>query len=496
MTRESLPAAIPCRAELKPAARVRIPRQAPVEERPETRARSFCEVSAGFDLEQALNEAQRCLECPKAPCVAGCPVGVDIPGFVRLLLSGQPGAAAARIREANALPAICGRVCPQESQCEAVCTLAKKFAPVAIGQLERFVADWEAAHLPSTAERERSARARVAVVGSGPAGLTCAADLARAGFAVTVFEALHAAGGVLRYGIPEFRLPREVLDAELRRLEALGVTIQLDFLVGRTATLDELIDEWGYAAIFLATGAGTPTFMGLPGEGLAGVYSANEFLTRVNLMGAARLSGADTPVRCGRRVAVIGGGNTALDAVRTARRLGAEHATLVYRRSRAEMPARLEEIRHAEEEGVELLLLTNPVSVEGDAQGFVSALVCQRMTLGEPDASLRPRPVPVAGSEFRLPVDTLIEAIGQKPNPIVQATTPGLATGRAGVVLVDERQQTSRAHVFAGGDLARGGATVILAMRDGRRAAAAIRDALVAREAVPAPGDGAREAGR
>jgi glutamate synthase (NADPH/NADH) small chain len=473
------PESIPARPRLKPSERVKIARQESIEEQPEVRAHSFCEVSSGVDAERALLEAQRCLECLKAPCVAGCPVGVDIPGFIALLLQGDPGAAVARIREANALPAICGRVCPQESQCEASCTLTKKFDPVAIGKLERFAADWEAAHLPPVARpADEAPRQKVAVVGSGPAGLTCAADLARAGFGVTVFEALHAAGGVLRYGIPEFRLPRTVLDAELRRLQALGVEIRLDFLVGRTATLDELLDEWGYSAVFLATGAGTPTFMGIPGESLSGVYSANEFLTRVNLMGAARLQDVDTPVKCGRRVAVIGGGNTAMDAVRTARRLGAEKATLVYRRSRAEMPARLEEVHHAEQEGVEFLLLTNPLSIEGDERGWVRALRCQRMELGEADASGRRRPVAIPGSEFELPVETVIEAIGQKPNPIIQSTTPGLTTGRAGIVVVGESQETSRAGVFAGGDLARGGATVILAMRDGRRAAAAIRDYL------------------
>jgi glutamate synthase (NADPH/NADH) small chain len=477
----AIPATLAPTPRLKPSERVKIPRQDSIEQDPEVRARAFCEVSSGLDVERALLEAQRCIECPKSPCVEGCPVGVDIPGFIRLLLQGDVAGAVARIRDANALPAICGRVCPQETQCEERCTLAKKFDPVAIGKLERFAADWEAEHVPIGPRRSpREHAEKVAVVGSGPAGLTCAADLARAGFAVTVFEALHAAGGVLRYGIPEFRLPRTVLDAELRRLEALGVEIWPDFLVGRTATLDELFDEWGYSAVFLATGAGTPTFMGIPGESLSGVYSANEFLTRVNLMGAGRLTAADTPVKCGRRVAVIGGGNTAMDAVRTARRLGAEHATLVYRRSRTEMPARVEEVHHAEEEGVEFLFLTSPVRIEGDEQGWVTGLVCQRMELGEPDASGRRRPVPVAGSEFVLPVETVIEAIGQKPNPIIQSTTPGLKTGRAGIVVVGERQETSREGVFAGGDLARGGATVILAMRDGRRAAAAIRDHLVA----------------
>jgi glutamate synthase (NADPH/NADH) small chain len=464
---------------LKPRDRVKIPRQHPGEQDAHARARNFAEVSQGFDEERARLEASRCLECRDPVCVRGCPVSVDIPGFIRLLLAGDYGGAAALIRETNALPAVCGRVCPQESQCEALCTIGKRFEPLAIGKLERFVADWDAAHAsPAPVARLQPAGPRVAVVGSGPAGLACAADLARLGYAVTVFEALHAAGGVLRYGIPEFRLPREVLEREIEGLRRLGVSLRTNVVIGRTMTVDELLAEEGVRAAFLATGAGTPAFLGMPGEGLCGVYSANEFLTRVNLMGAHRFPRCDTPIRTPRTVAVIGGGNTALDAVRTALRLGAERAAIVYRRSRAEMPARAEELQHAEEEGVRFLWQTNPLRILGDEQGDVVGLEVQRTELGEPDASGRRRPVPVAGSEEVIAVDTVVEAIGQRPNPIVQATTPGLETGRGGVVIVDERQSTSRPGVFAGGDLSRGGATVILAMRDGRRAAAAIHEAL------------------
>jgi len=471
---------------LKPAARVKIPRQHPHEQAATARAANFEEVSQGFDAPHALIEAARCLECRDAACTRGCPVGVDIRGFIQRLLVKDFAGAAARVREANALPAICGRVCPQETQCEATCTVGRRFAPIAIGLLERFVADWEARQGPIVPPpRPPALGVRVAVVGSGPAGLTCAADLARLGYGVTVFEALHAAGGVLRYGIPEFRLPKAILDQELERVRALGVEIRTNVLVGRTASLDELFAEWGFDAVFLATGAGTPTFLGIPGEALCGVYSANEFLTRVNLMGAASFPVRDTPVKIGREIAVIGGGNTALDAVRTARRLGAERALLVYRRSRAEMPGRLEEIRHAEDEGIEILFLTNPLRIAGDDQGWVCSLECQRMELAEPDASGRRRPVARAGSEFVLPVQTVIEAIGQRPNPIVQSTTRGLAVGPGGVVTVDGDQRTNRPGVFAGGDLARGGATVILAMRDGRRAAASIHRYLQERAGAP-----------
>jgi len=477
---------IPGPNPLKPRDRVKIPRQHADEQDAGGRARNFEEVSRGFDEARARLEASRCLDCRDPVCIAGCPVNVDIPGFIRLLLEGDYAGAAERIRETNALPAVCGRVCPQESQCEKVCTVGKRFEPLAIGKLERFVADWDAAHKTGSGlafgrdaeTQDLTPRSKVAVVGSGPAGLACAADLARLGYAVTVFEALHAAGGVLRYGIPEFRLPREVLEREIEGLRRLGVDVRTNVVIGRTITVDELLSAEGFRAAFLATGAGTPAFLGIPGEGLCGVYSANEFLTRVNLMGANRFPHSDTPIRPCRSVAVIGGGNTAIDAVRTALRLGAERAAIVYRRSLDLMPARTEEIQHAKEEGVRFLFQTNPLRILGDENGEVVGLEIQRTELGEPDASGRRRPVPVPGSEEVIAVDTVVEAIGQQPNPIVQATTPGLATGRGGVVIVDERQRTSRPGVFAGGDLSRGGATVILAMRDGRRAAAAIHDAL------------------
>lgn len=460
---------------LKPSARMKLPRQEALEQNAAERSTNFLEVSFGFDMDRTIVEAQRCLDCKTPYCVDGCPVGIDIPGFIRLVLEKDYVGAVKKIREANYLPAICGRVCPQETQCEELCVMGKKLTPVAIGKLERFVADFEMREnlFEAPVIRERLPE-KVAIVGSGPAGLTCAAELAQRGYGVTVFEALHAVGGVLRYGIPEFRLPKEILDIETGRIKALGVEIHTNFVVGRTATIDELFDEWGFSAIFLATGAGTPTFMGIPGENLSGVYSANEFLTRVNLMGAYRFPEQDTPIRIGKNVAVIGGGNTAMDAVRTARRLGAEKAYLIYRRSRQEMPARQEEIHHAEQEGIEFLLLTNPTRIIGDDQNWVSGIECQRMELGEPDDSGRRRPVAVKGSEFVLPVQTIVEAIGQKPNPIIQATTPGLETSRRGTVVTDETQKTSREGIFAGGDLARGGATVILAMRDGKNAAATI----------------------
>jgi glutamate synthase (NADPH/NADH) small chain len=468
--------------------RVRIPRQEPLEREAGERARDFGEVSLGFDEERALVEASRCLECPKPACIEGCPVGIDIRGFIRLVLQRDWAGALALIEDANVLPAVCGRVCPQESQCEACCLLGKKYAPVAIGKLERYVAERGAAVPPAPPAARLAEGARVAVVGSGPAGLTCAAELARHGYRVTVLEALHAAGGVLRYGIPEFRLPREVLDREVRRVVALGVELRTNVLVGRTVTVDELFGEWGFDAVFLATGAGTPTFLGIPGESLSGVYSANEFLTRVNLMHADRFPAFDTPLRMGREVAVVGGGNTAMDAVRTARRLGAERAYLVYRRSREEMPARVEEVHHAEQEGVEFLFHTNPLRIVGDGAGWVTALECCSMAPGERDASGRRRPIPVPGSERLIPVQTVIEAIGQKPNPIIQSTTQGLRVLDSGVVVVGPGQDTGRPGVFAGGDLSRGGATVILAMRDGRQAAAAI-DAYLRERRAAAPGE-------
>jgi len=462
---------------LKPSERMKIPRQHSIEQPASDRVQGFTEVSFGVDEERAMIEATRCLECKNAVCVEGCPVGIDIRSFIQLILQKDYAGAVNKIREANYLPAICGRVCPQEEQCEAVCTLGKKHMPVAIGKLERFVADYEMEHNlftpPVITERRDQ---KVAIVGSGPAGLTCAAELAKMGYRVTVFEALHAVGGVLRYGIPEFRLPRKILDLETDRIRGLGVEIQTNFLVGRTATIDEFFEEWGFSAVFLGTGAGTPNFMGIPGESLPGVYSANEFLTRVNLMKANKFPNFDTPIRMGSNVAVIGGGNTAMDAVRTAKRLGAERAILVYRRSRQEMPARQEEIHHAEEEGIELMLLTNPTRILGNENHTVTGMECQRMELGEPDESGRRKPVAVKGSEFVIPVQIVIEAVGQQPNPIIQATTPGLKTGKRGVVETNEKQGTSRPGVFAGGDLARGGATVILAMRDGKQAAVAIHE--------------------
>ncbi len=464
---------------LKPSQRMKIPRQRATEQPPDERTVNFIEVSHGFDEERSILEASRCIECKNATCVDGCPVSVDIPAFIRLVLQKDYVGAVNKIREANYLPAICGRVCPQESQCEELCILGRKLTPVAIGKLERFVADFEMkGNLFTVPAVEEERREKVAIVGSGPAGLTCAAELAKRGYRVTVFEALHAVGGVLRYGIPEFRLPKEILSLETDRIKALGVEIITNFVVGRTATIDELFDEWGFSSIFLGTGAGTPNFMGIPGENLSGVYSANEFLTRVNLMKAYQFPDYDTPIKIGKRVAVIGGGNTAMDAVRTARRLGAEKAYLIYRRSREEMPARDEEVHHAEEEGIEFLLLTTPVRILGTAGNWVCGIECQRMELGEPDESGRRRPVPVKGSEYVIDIETVVEAIGQKPNPIIQSTTPGLQTSKRGTVVTDEAQKTSRPGVFAGGDLARGGATVILAMRDGKNAAAAIHNYL------------------
>jgi len=465
---------------LKPSERMKIPRQQSIEQSAGERSRNFREVSFGLDEQRARVEASRCLECKNPVCIEGCPVTIDIISFIKLINQGDFVGAVNKIREANYLPAICGRVCPQESQCEEVCTMGKKHPPVAIGKLERFVADYELEHNLFTAPVIATHRdQKVAIVGSGPSGLTCAAELAKLGYKVTIFEALHAAGGVLRYGIPEFRLPRNILDLETERIKALGVEIYTNFVVGRTATIAELFDEWGYESIFLGTGAGTPTFMGIPGESLSGVYSANEFLTRVNLMRAYDFPNHDTPIRIGKEVAVIGGGNTAMDAIRTSRRLGAEHAYLIYRRSRQEMPAREEEVHHAEEEGVEFLLLTNPTRILDDGNNWVKGIECQRMELGDPDESGRRKPVPIKGSELVISVQTVVEAVGQKPNPIIQTTTPGLETSKRGTVVVREDQQTSREGIFAGGDLARGGATVILAMRDGKTAAAAIHNYLL-----------------
>jgi glutamate synthase (NADPH) small chain len=457
---------------MKPSERMKLPRQLSLEQLADERKCNFDEVSFGLNEERALTEAARCLECKNPICQEGCPISIDIRAFIQLIYQKDYVGAVNKIRESNYLPAICGRVCPQEEQCEQVCTLGKKHEPVAIGKLERFVADYEIAHSlfqpPVLHEKQQE---KVAIVGSGPAGLTCAAELAKLGYQVTIFEALHAVGGVLRYGIPEFRLPRAILDLETNRIKELGVKIETNFLVGRTATIDEFFDEWGFKAIFLGTGAGTPQFMGIPGESLNGVYSANEFLTRVNLMKAYKFPEYDTPIKIGKNVGVIGGGNTAMDAVRTSKRLGAEHAYLIYRRSRTEMPARLEEVHHAEQEGIEFMMLTNPTRILGDQQGYVCGIECQKMELGEPDESGRRKPIPSSASKFVIEIQNVIEAVGQSPNPIVQSTTPGLKTGRKGVVIADDVQRTSREGVFAGGDLSRGGATVILAMRDGKIAA-------------------------
>ena len=455
--------------------KVKIPRQHAIEQLPEERRNNFQEVSLGFTEELAFVEADRCILCKKPVCIDNCPVEVDIPSFIKLILAGDYRGAVEKIRETNYLPIICGRVCPQENQCELVCTLGKRYEPIAIGKLERFVADLELEHgwfqVPHIEQRREET---VAIVGSGPAGITCAAELAKLGYRVTIFEALHAIGGVLQYGIPEFRLPKALLDVERQRLEQMGVEINTNFIVGRTATIDELMNEMGYAAAFLATGAGTPNFMRIPGENLSGVYSASEFLTRVNFLKGYRFPEFDTPVRIGKHVAVVGGGDTAMDAARTAVRLGPEKVYLVYRRSFEEMPARKEEVQHAKEEGVEFHVLTAPVHILGDSNRWVNEMICQRMALGEPDENGRRRPIPIEGSEFFLRVDTVIVAIGQKPNPILQKTTPDLNVSKWGTVVVDESGKTSRPGVYAGGDLSRGGATVILAMQDGKKAAEAI----------------------
>lgn len=458
-----------------------IPNKTPMpEQRPAERIQNYDEVPYGYTSEQAIAEAQRCLECKRAGCVSSCPVGVDIPGFLALVAEGDFRGAINLIKETNALPAVTGRVCPQEEQCEKSCALAKRFESVGIGRLERFVADWEAAaergSLPIPKLAPPTGK-RVAVVGSGPAGLTVAADLVRTGHEVTIFEALHEAGGVLVYGIPEFRLPKAIVRREVEYVCAMGVKLVKDFVIGTTATVDELLEE--YDAVFLGTGAGLPWFLNVPGENLNGVYSANEYLTRANLMKAYRFPEYDTPIVRGRRVATIGGGNVAMDSARSALRLGAEASLIVYRRSREEMPCREEEIHHAVEEGVQLNLLVTPIAFHADGNGWVKEIECLRNELGESDASGRRRPVPITGSNFRIPADVVVIAIGQSPNPLVPQTTPGLETGRSGNIIVDEQtMKTSKRGVFAGGDVATGGATVILAMGQAKIAARAINDYL------------------
>ncbi len=456
------------------------------EQAPEDRARNFDEVPYGYTPETAIIEANRCMKCKKPGCVAGCPVHVDIPGFISLVQEGRFIEAAHKLKEQNALPAVCGRVCPQEEQCEIKCILGVKGEPVAIGRLERFVADYERAsgniELPELPPKTGK---RVAVVGAGPAGLTVAGDLIRLGHEVTVFEALQAPGGVLTYGIPEFRLPKEIVYAEVHFLERMGVEFVMDFVVGRNATVRELMEEEGYDAVFIGSGAGLPSFMGIPGENLVGVYSANEYLTRSNLMKAYLFPKYDTPPIKRSRVAVIGGGNVAMDAARTALRLGGD-VTIVYRRAREQMPARAEEIHHAEEEGVKMMLLNNPTRIIGDERHRVIGMECIKMELGEPDSSGRRRPIPVKGSEFILDVDTVIVAIGNKPNPLIPQTMPGLETTRHGTIVVDENTMaTAVPGVFAGGDIVSGAATVISAMGQGRIAAKSIHEYLMGPQAAP-----------
>jgi glutamate synthase (NADPH) small chain len=444
---------------------------------PDVRKHNFDEVPTGLTNEMAIKEAQRCLHCKKRPCVAGCPVEVDITGFLFLVTEGKFVEAARKIKETNALPAVCGRVCPQEEQCEQVCILGKKGKPVAVGHLERFVADYEReSGNIEVPELAASTGKKIAIVGSGPAGLTVAGDLAKLGHKVVIFEALHKAGGVLVYGIPEFRLPKAIVQAEVDYLKLMGVEVQTSQVIGKIKSIDELF-EAGFHAVFIGTGAGLPNFMRIPGENLGGVYSANEYLTRNNLMRAFAFPANPTPVASGKNVAVLGGGNTAMDSVRTALRLGADNGYIIYRRSRKEMPARIEEIHHAEEEGVEFQFLTTPIRFIGDENNWVKAMECLKMELGEPDASGRRRPIPVEGSNYEIPVDTVVVAIGNSSNPLIPQTTPGLDTNKWGNITVkEETMLTSRPGVYAGGDIVTGGATVILAAGAGKMAARAIHD--------------------
>ncbi len=458
----------------------RIPRVPVREQDPKVRAHNFEEVCYGYNLEEATTEATRCLHCKNPRCVQACPVCVKIPEFIANVAAGDIAGAAAIIAEDSSLPAVCGRVCPQESQCEGSCILGVKGEPVAIGKLERFVADYSATTGANPVEAPAaptSGRAKVAIIGSGPAGLACASDLAKKGYDVTIFEALHKAGGVLEYGIPEFRLPKDtVLKREIDAVKALGVKIETDVIVGRTVTIDQLMDKEGFKAVFVGTGAGLPKFMGIPGENLNGVFSANEFLTRNNLMKAFREDYL-TPIHAGRKCCVVGGGNVAMDAARTALRLGAD-TTIVYRRTENELPARKEEVHHAKEEGIDFQMLTNPVEILGDEKGWVRAIKCIRMELGEPDASGRRSPVPIPGSEFEIPTETVIMALGTAPNPLIVNTTKGLQATRRGGLEADAEGRTTREGIFAGGDAVTGAATVILAMGAGRKAAAAIDEYL------------------
>lgn len=453
--------------------RMAIERQRMPEQDPTQRATNFSEVNLGLPEQMAMLEAQRCLQCKAAKCISGCPVMVNIPHFIGCLADGDLRAAAESLLGDNALPAVTGRVCPQETQCEEQCVRGVKSAPVAVGYLERFVADWARQQAEGiTSEQAPASGKRVAVVGSGPAGLTAAGELVKFGHDVTIYEAFHTPGGVLVYGIPEFRLPKEIVRQEVERLQQRGVKIECNTVIGKTYTLNELRKR--FDAIFVANGAGLPVFMNVPGEQLKGVYSANEYLTRVNLMAAYAFPETATPVLKGQRVVVVGGGNVAMDSVRTAKRLGAETATIVYRRGKAELPARVEEVHHAEEEGIQFQLLVAPLEVLGNEQGWVTGLKCQRMELGEPDASGRRRPVPVDGSEYVVPCDVVVVAIGTRANPLLTATSPDLKLNKWGNIEIDENGMTSIPGVFSGGDIVRGAATVILAMGDGKRAAHAI----------------------
>lgn len=444
-----------------------MPTQDPVE-----RSKNFKEVALGYTEQQAIEEAQRCLNCKNKPCVAGCPVKIYIPDFIAKVAEGDFAAAYDIIAKSSSLPAVCGRVCPQETQCESKCVRGIKGEPVGIGRIERFVADWHNAHDEKQVVKPESNGHKVAVIGSGPAGLTCAGDLAKKGYKVTVFEALHLAGGVLVYGIPEFRLPKSIVQKEIDGLAALGVDIQTNVVVGKTLSVDELIEEYGFEAVFIGSGAGLPKFMNIPGENLKGVYSANEFLTRINLM-KAYTDSSDTPIFKGEHVVVVGGGNVAMDAARCARRLGGE-VTIVYRRTEKELPARSEEIEHAKEEGIEFKLLSSPIEIKDNGEGWVGNVVCQAMKLSEPDASGRARPVPIEGKTFDVEADTVIMALGTSPNPLIKSTTSGLETQKWGGIIADENGLTSREGVYAGGDAVSGAATVILAMGAGKNAAAAI----------------------
>lgn len=450
------------------------PNKAPMpSQAPDVRNKNFLEVATGYTKEVAMEEATRCLNCKNKPCVSGCPVHIDIPAFIKEVAAGNFEGAYDVISKSSSLPAVCGRVCPQESQCESKCVRGIKTDPVGIGRLERFVADWHNAQPDVKVNKPEPNGHKVAVIGSGPAGLTCAGDLAKKGYDVTVFEALHLAGGVLVYGIPEFRLPKSIVQKEVDTLKDLGVKIETNMVIGRVLSIDELMDDQGFEAVFIGSGAGLPRFMNIPGENLCGVYSANEFLTRTNLMKAYK-DDSSTPIMHAKKVAVVGGGNVAMDAARSAKRLGADEVYIVYRRSEEELPARKEEVEHAKEEGIIFKLLHNPVEIFGDENEFVTGMKCIRMELGEPDASGRRRPVAVEGSEFTIDVDAVIMAIGTSPNPLIKSTTKGLETQKWGGIVADESGATSREGVFAGGDAVTGAATVILAMGAGKTAAEAI----------------------